>query len=74
MNCAGPHVLEVYDTFIWTDDGDKNEPDKVLEALERYCDPRDNLIDSGTFHADIPGTVRQISHGAKTESSSMQFS
>ena len=20
LNCAGPHVLEVYDTLIWTDD------------------------------------------------------
>ena len=35
LNCAGPHVLEVYDTFIWTDAGDKDKPDKVLEALER---------------------------------------
>ena len=50
LNCAGPHVLEVYDTFIWTDDSDKDKPDKVLEALERYCNPRDNeVIDSGTF-------------------------
>ena len=22
LTCADPHVLEVYDTFIWTDDGD----------------------------------------------------
>ena len=35
LNCAGLHVLEVYDTFIWTNDGDKDKPDKVLEALER---------------------------------------
>ena len=53
LNCGGPRVLEVYNTFIWTDDGEKDKPDKVLEALERYCNPRDkslNLIDSGTFH------------------------
>ena len=50
LNCAGPHVLEVYDTFIWTDDGDKDKPDKVLEALERYCNPRDNeVIESHRF-------------------------
>ena len=35
LNCAGHHVLEVYNTFIWTDDGDKDKPDKILEALER---------------------------------------
>ena len=50
LNCAGPHVLDVYDTFIWTDDGDKDKPDRVLEALERYCNPRDNeVIESHRF-------------------------
>ena len=50
LNFAGPHVLEVYDTFIWTDDGDRNKPDKVLEALKRYCNPRDNeVIESHRF-------------------------
>ena len=50
LNCAGPHVLEVYDTFIWTDNGNKDIPDKVLEALERYCNPRDNeVIESHRF-------------------------
>ena len=50
LNCAGPHVLEVCDTFIWTDDGDKDKPDKVLEALERCCNPRDNeVIESHRF-------------------------
>ena len=40
----------MYDTFIWTDDGDKDKPDKVLEALERYCNPRDNeVIESHRF-------------------------
>ena len=31
LNRAGSHVFEVYDTFIWTNDGDKDKPDKVLE-------------------------------------------
>ena len=26
LNCRGPDVLEVYDTFIWTDDGIKINP------------------------------------------------
>ena len=44
LNCAGPHVLEVYDTFILTDDSDKDKPDRVLEALEVCCNPRDNEV------------------------------
>ena len=40
----------MYDTFIWTDDGDKDKPDKVLEPLERYCNPRYNeVIESHRF-------------------------
>ena len=50
LNRAGSHVLEVYDTFIWTDDSDKDKPDKVFEVLERYCNPRDNeVIESHRF-------------------------
>ena len=44
LNCAGPHVLELYDTFILTDDSDKDKPDRVLEALEVCCNPRDNEV------------------------------
>ena len=33
LNCAGPHVLEVVDHFVWADARDKNKPDKVLEAV-----------------------------------------
>ena len=40
----------MYDTFIWTDDGDKGKPGKVVEALERYCNPRDDeVIESHRF-------------------------
>ena len=50
LNCAGPHILEIYDNFEWADNDDKNKPDKVLEALERYCNPRDNeVIESHRF-------------------------
>ena len=44
LNCAGPHVLEVYDTFILTDDSDKDKPKRVLEALEVCCNPHDNEV------------------------------
>ena len=41
--CAGPHILEVYDNFVWKNNDDKNKPTKVLEA-------RDNeVIESHRF-------------------------
>ena len=54
LNCAGPHVLEVCDTFIWTDNGNKDKPDKVLEALERHCNPRDNVVIESHRFWNIP--------------------
>ncbi|KAK2566148.1 hypothetical protein P5673_009595 [Acropora cervicornis] len=44
LNCAGPQVLEVYDNIAWESDDDKHKPDKVLEALNNYCNPRDNEV------------------------------
>ena len=44
LNCAGPQWLEVYDNITWESDDDKHNPDKVLEALENYCNPRDNEV------------------------------
>ena len=44
LNCAGPQVLEVYDNIAWESNDDKHKPDKVLEALENYCNPRDNEV------------------------------
>ena len=43
-NCTGPQVLEVYNNIVWENPEDKHKPDKVLEALERYCNPRDNEV------------------------------
>ena len=44
LNCAGPQVLEVYDNIVWENAEDKHKPDKVLEALQNYCNPRDNEV------------------------------
>ena len=32
------------DNIAWESDDDKQKPDKVLEALENYCNPRDNEV------------------------------
>ena len=44
LHCAGPQVLEVYDHFHFEADNDKNDPAKVLEKLEEYCNPRENEV------------------------------
>ena len=37
-------MLEVYDNIVWETAEDKHKPAKVLEALENYCNPRDNEV------------------------------
>ncbi|PFX06430.1 hypothetical protein AWC38_SpisGene25650, partial [Stylophora pistillata] len=44
LNCAGNDVLEVYDNFTWNEEGVEDDPEKVFEALEKYCNPRDNEV------------------------------
>ena len=39
LHCAVPQVLEVYDHFEFEGENDKNDPVKVLEKLEEYCNP-----------------------------------
>ena len=34
----------MYDKIVWEKADDKHKPDKVLEALENYCNPRDNKV------------------------------
>ena len=36
LHCAGPQVVEIYDTFIFENDDDKNDPKIVLEKLEIF--------------------------------------
>ena len=43
LRCAAPQVLEVYDHFHFEADDDKNDPAKVLEKLEEYCNPPANV-------------------------------
>lgn len=44
LNCAGPHILEMYDNFLQGDARDEDKPAIVLEALEKYYIPRDNKV------------------------------
>ena len=50
LNFAGLQVLEVSDNIMGENAKDKHKPDKVLEALEHYCNPRDNeVLESHSF-------------------------
>jgi hypothetical protein len=40
LNCAGPRIIDIYDEFIWDEEGDEKKPDKLFEKLEGYCNPR----------------------------------
>jgi hypothetical protein len=44
LNCAGPHVVEIYDQITWWEGADKEKPTDVLKALAAYCNPRDNEV------------------------------
>ena len=44
LNCGSPQVLEVYYNIAWESDDDKHKPNKILEALENYCNPTDNEV------------------------------
>lgn len=44
LNCAGPQVVEVYDNLTWDTDTDQHDPQKVLQAIENYCNPRKNEV------------------------------
>lgn len=44
LSCGGPHVVEMYDQFQWDDGNDKNDPDKLFQKLQSYCNPRSNEV------------------------------
>ena len=49
LNCAGPQVLKVYDNIVC-----ENAEDKVLEALENYCNPRHReVLESHRWHGTV---------------------
>ena len=43
LHFAGPEALEIYNTFTWTEEGDKKKIYKILENFEEYCTPRKNI-------------------------------
>ena len=44
LSHAGKEARDVYKTFEWAAEGDDKKFEKVLEAFQRYCSPRKNII------------------------------
>lgn len=44
LHCAGPSIIEIYDQFQWDQDDDKENPEKVFEQLQKFCNPRSNEV------------------------------
>ncbi|XP_034086217.1 uncharacterized protein LOC117555439 [Gymnodraco acuticeps] len=42
LTIAGPQAIEVYNTFVYEEQADKDKLDKVLEKCDGHCSPRKN--------------------------------
>ena len=43
LHVAGPEALEVYNTFTWEAEADKEKVEKIMEKFQLYCTPRKNV-------------------------------
>ena len=43
LHVIGPAALEVYNTFTWENDDDKQKVDVILAKFEGHCIPRSNV-------------------------------
>jgi len=43
LHVASLEALEVYNTFSWENEDDKNKVDKIVEKFNTYCTPRKNI-------------------------------
>ena len=44
LSHAGKDARDVYKTLPWRTEGDQDKFDKVIEAFQRYCAPRKNIL------------------------------
>ena len=44
LHSAGVQVQEVYEHFVFADEADKDDPQKVLDKLAEYCSPRSTEV------------------------------
>ena len=56
LHTAGAEALEVYNTFAWENDEDKNKVEKIKEKFQAYCNPRRNV----TWERHVFNTRNQL--------------
>lgn len=39
LHVAGPEALEIYNTFLWENEGDERKVTKIMEKFQAYCEP-----------------------------------
>ena len=44
LSHASKEARDIYKTLEWASEGDQNKFNKVMEAFQRYCSPRKNII------------------------------
>jgi hypothetical protein len=44
LHCAGPQMIEVFDHFEFDAEADKKDPEKIIQKMEDYCSPRQNVV------------------------------
>ena len=44
LNFAGLSVMKAYDHFTFAEEGDKNDPKKVLDKIQAYCNAQQNEV------------------------------
>ena len=77
LHVDGPEALEVYNTFTWEDEGNKEKVNKILEKFEAYCIPRKNitwqrhLFNTHNQHSDE--SFDQYLTDLKTKAQSCEF-
>jgi hypothetical protein len=49
LNCAGSQIINIYDQFIWDEEGGEKKPDKLFEKLEGYYVNCDGCLLAGDF-------------------------
>ena len=77
LHTAGPEALDVFSTFQWEEEADKDDTDKVLQKFREYCQPRKTQFSSdtssGTGNQQEGESIDQWVTDLKTKAATCEF-
>ena len=77
LHVAGSDVLEIYNTFMWEQEGDERKIAKIMEKFQAYCEPRKNITWErhvfNTCNQEVRETIDQYITKLKTKARSCEF-